>query len=337
LTSGHWVHYKDDMFTLNVDNTEFALKPMNCPGHCLMFAHQVRSYKELPLRFADFGALHRNELAGALSGLTRVRRFQQDDAHIFCRKDQIRTEINGCLNFLKHVYGTFGFEFFLNLSTRPEKYLGEIEVWEAAETALAEELDSWAGQGKWKLKKGDGAFYGPKIDIQIFDVYKREHQCATIQLDFQLPKRFNLHYVKESGGSDGVDSEPVIIHRAILGSLERFMAILIESTNGKWPFWLNPHPVMIVPVGPPLYAYGEKVKKEIFDAGFDVELDDGDHSFGKKIAEARNKGCNFILVIGREEEEKGAVNVRSREDNNQVLMSIADFIASCKKVVAEHK
>jgi threonyl-tRNA synthetase len=323
------------MFTLNVDQTQFGLKPMNCPGHCLMFGHTVRSHKDLPIRYADFGVLHRNEMAGALSGLTRVRRFCQDDAHIFCRKDQIKQEMAGALSFLKHVYGTFGFEFILNLSTRPEKFLGEIAVWEDAEKALAEALDDWAGKDKWNLKKGDGAFYGPKIDIQIFDVYKREHQCATIQLDFQLPKRFNLHFVKDDGSAEGDDSQPVIIHRAILGSLERFMAILIESTNGKWPLWLNPHPIMIVPIGPKFYEYGEKVRHQIFASGLDVELDDGEHSFGKKIAEARNMGVNYILVVGEEEEKQASVNVRSRDCSDQVLKSVVEFIGICKEGINE--
>lgn len=205
-TSGHWQNYKDNMFVFNCDNTDFSLKPMNCPGHCLMFAHRHRSYRELPLRFADFGVLHRNELAGALTGLTRVRRFQQDDAHIFATTDMIESEIKSCLEFMQHVYGIFGFDFKLALSTRPEKFLGEIAVWDKAENALRQVLDAFGEYwlvmrllanflctGKpWTLNPGDGAFYGPKIDIQIMDALKRHHQCATIQLDFQLPIRFNL-------------------------------------------------------------------------------------------------------------------------------------------------
>jgi len=336
-TSGHWELYKEDMFTLQVEEKVFALKPMNCPGHCLMFGHKSRSHKDLPIRFADFGVLHRNELTGALSGLTRVRRFCQDDAHIFCRKDQIQSEMRGAFDFLKFVYGTFGFTFILNLSTRPKEFLGEIAVWDKAEKALAEELDIFAGPGNWKLKPGDGAFYGPKVDIQIFDVYKREHQCATIQLDFQLPIRFKLSFVGDDGKSDGEDHQPVIIHRAILGSIERFMAILVENTNGKWPFWLSPVPIVVVPVGPKYYDYGAKVRKQIFDAGIDVELDDGSHQFSRKIAEARNQGANFILVCGEKEENEGTVTVRARDVEAQVPKDLGEFIAECLQLIKEYK
>jgi len=200
---------------------------MNCPGHCLMFKFRARSYKELPIRFADFGVLHRNELSGALTGLTRVRRFVQDDAHIFCRPDQIADEISNCFDFLKYVYGIFGFQFTLELSTRPEKkFIGDLETWNAAENTLREQLDKFAGKDGWKLNPGDGAFYGPKIDIHVFDALKREHQCATIQLDFNLPKRFDLTFATD----EGKEIRPVIIHRAIFGSIERFTAILTENT-----------------------------------------------------------------------------------------------------------
>lgn len=226
--SGHWEHFAENIFSFKTRNKdEFALKPMNCPGHCLMFAHQQRSYRELPLRFADFGVLHRDEPEGSLTGLTRVRRFQQDDAHIFCKSDQIQAEIDSCLEFLAYVYGTFGFEFSLVLSTRPDSYLGALDVWDRAESALESSLNKF---GKpWKLNKGDGAFYGPKIDITITDAMKREHQCGTIQLDFQLPQRFELTYNSENDNK----ATPVMIHRAIFGSLERFIAILIEHFGGE--------------------------------------------------------------------------------------------------------
>ncbi|XP_012588212.1 PREDICTED: probable threonine--tRNA ligase 2, cytoplasmic isoform X2 [Condylura cristata] len=226
--SGHWEHYSENMFSFDVEKDTFALKPMNCPGHCLMFAHRPRSWREMPIRFADFGVLHRNELSGTLSGLTRVRRFQQDDAHIFCTVEQIEEEMKGCLQFLQSVYSTFGFSFQLNLSTRPEHFLGEVEIWDEAEKQLQNSLMEF---GKpWKMNPGDGAFYGPKIDIKIKDAIGRDHQCATIQLDFQLPIRFNLTYVSK----DGEDKKrPVIIHRAILGSVERMMAILSENYGGK--------------------------------------------------------------------------------------------------------
>lgn len=249
------------------------MKPMNCPGHCLIFDHRVRSWRELPLRLADFGVLHRNELSGALTGLTRVRRFQQDDAHIFCSMGQIKSEINGALAFLRDVYKVclnylfdvyqvnhylvniqvFGFTFQLRLSTRPEKYLGEIETWNYAEKELAESLNEFGE--KWQENPGDGAFYGPKIDITIMDALRRPHQCATIQLDFQLPIRFNLSFINESGEKE----KPVIIHRAILGSVERMIAILTESYAGKWPFWLSPRQCVVVPVGPMFDSYAQQV------------------------------------------------------------------------------
>lgn len=255
-----------------------------------MFDNRTRSWRELPLRFADFGVLHRNELSGALTGLTRVRRFQQDDAHIFCTVEQIKEEMIGCLDFLKAVYEVFGFSFNLVLSTRPEKYLGDIEVWNQAEKALAESLDNF-GQ-PWKLNPGDGAFYGPKIDITILDALKRAHQCATIQLDFQLPIRFNLSYVTESGDK----KRPVIIHRAILGSVERMIAILTESYAGKWPFWLSPRQAMVIPIGPAFDEYAHEVKGKIYDAGFmcEVDTDPGD-TMNKKVRNAQLAQFNFIL------------------------------------------
>jgi threonyl-tRNA synthetase len=242
------------MFTFDVEKDKWALKPMNCPGHCLIFKHRERSYRELPIHMADFGVLHRNEASGALTGLTRVRRFQQDDTHIFCTQDQITQEIAGLFDFLRAVYGKFGFTFKLKLSTRPEGFLGDIETWNRAEAKLTEALDQFTaeGGGEWELNPGDGAFYGPKIDITISDALKREFQCATIQLDFQLPERFNLKYRGPEGGDDL--ARPVMIHRAILGSLERFIAIVTEHFGGKWPFWLSPRQVMVVPVAAPFVS-----------------------------------------------------------------------------------
>jgi threonyl-tRNA synthetase len=243
--SGHWQNYKDDMFVLTVDKEQFGLKPMNCPGHCLMFGQSARSYREFPIRYADFGVLHRNEASGALTGLTRVRRFQQDDAHLFCREDQIKQEIMASFDFLSKVYETFGFQFKLALSTRnPAKFLGSIETWNAAEAALEEALDERIGKGNWVMNPEDGAFYGPKIDITISDALKREHQCATIQLDYQLPERFDLQYqtadmTAQNYSANGEPlklghARPVMIHRAILGSVERMIAILTEHFAGKW-------------------------------------------------------------------------------------------------------
>merc|ERR1711970_673882 len=281
-TSGHALHYKDDMFCFEVEGQEFGMKPMNCPGHCLMFKHDVRSWRDLPMRYADFGVLHRNELSGALTGLTRVRRFQQDDGHIFCRDDQIEEEVKGALDFLKHVYSVFGFTYQLRLSTRPEKFLGEIEVWDKAEKDLSDSLDA-AGL-PWKLNPGDGAFYGPKIDITLQDALKRQHQCATIQLDFQLPMRFNLGYVDEKGEKQ----HPVMIHRAILGSVERMIAVLTENFGGKWPFWLSPRQAMVVPVGVPFNKYAKEVADMMRTGGFCVEADvDNGNTMNKKVRNAQ--------------------------------------------------
>uniref|UniRef100_H3BH99 threonine--tRNA ligase n=2 Tax=Latimeria chalumnae TaxID=7897 RepID=H3BH99_LATCH len=309
-TSGHWQHYSENMFSFEVEQEIFALKPMNCPGHCLMYDHRPRSWRELPIRFADFGVLHRNELSGALTGLTRVRRFQQDDAHIFCTMEQIEEEMKGCLDFLRTVYSVFGFSFQLHLSTRPEKFLGDVMIWDQAEKQLENSLNEFGEP--WKLNSGDGAFYGPKIDIKIKDAIGRYHQCATIQLDFQLPIRFNLTYV----GKDGEDkNRPVIIHRAILGSVERMIAILTENYGGKWPLWLSPCQVMVVPVGPSCDEYAQQVGNQFFDAGFlaDVDLDPG-CTLNKKIRNAQLAQYNFILVVGEKEKAINAVNVRTRDN-----------------------
>uniref|UniRef100_A0A8B9VNK0 threonine--tRNA ligase n=1 Tax=Anas zonorhyncha TaxID=75864 RepID=A0A8B9VNK0_9AVES len=324
--SGHWQHYSENMFSFEIEKETFALKPMNCPGHCLMFAHRPRSWREMPLRLADFGVLHRNELSGTLSGLTRVRRFQQDDAHIFCTIEQIEEEIKGCLDFLKSVYAVFGFTFQLHLSTRPEKYLGDLEIWDHAEKQLQNSLNNFAAP--WSLNPGDGAFYGPKIDIKIKDAIGRYHQCATIQLDFQLPIRFNLTYKR-----------PVIIHRAILGSVERMIAILAENYGGKWPFWLSPRQVMVVPVGPTSEEYAQQVRvcSEFFEAGFmsDVDLDQS-CTLNKKIRNAQLAQYNFILVVGEKEKANNAVNVRTRDNKVHGEISVSSAIEKLKKFKNSH-
>ncbi|NXY89660.1 SYTC protein, partial [Alcedo cyanopectus] len=322
MTSGHWQHYSDNMFSFEVEKEIFALKPMNCPGHCLMFDHRPRSWRELPLRLADFGVLHRNELSGALTGLTRVRRFQQDDAHIFCAMEQIEEEIKSCLQFLRTVYDVFGFSFKLNLSTRPEKYLGDIEVWNQAEKQLENSLNAFGE--KWELNPGDGAFYGPKIDIQIKDAIGRYHQCATIQLDFQLPVRFNLTFVSHDGNDK---TRPVIIHRAILGSVERIIAILTENYGGKWPLWLSPQQVMVVPVGPTCDEYAQKVRQHFHAAGLmaDVDVDPG-CTLNKKIRNAQLAQYNFILVVGEKEKASGTVNIRTRDNKVHGERTIDDTV-----------
>uniref|UniRef100_A0A6Q2XDU8 threonine--tRNA ligase n=1 Tax=Esox lucius TaxID=8010 RepID=A0A6Q2XDU8_ESOLU len=321
-TSGHWQHYSDNMFSFEVEKEVFALKPMNCPGHCLMFDHRPRSWRELPLRMADFGVLHRNELSGALTGLTRVRRFQQDDAHIFCTMDQIEDEIKGCLDFLRTVYDCFGFSFKLNLSTRPEKFLGEPAVWDQAEKQLENSLNEFGE--KWVLNPGDGAFYGPKIDIQIKDAIGRYHQCATIQLDFQLPIRFNLSFKR-----------PVIIHRAILGSVERMIAILTENYGGKWPLWLSPSQVMVVPVGPTLDEYAQKIRDDFHRGGLMTDVDcDAGCTLNKKIRNAQLAQYNFILVVGEKEKASETVNVRTRDNKVHGERSVKDCMERLQQLKA---
>ncbi|CAL9735774.1 hypothetical protein MOSE0_I04104 [Monosporozyma servazzii] len=310
-TSGHWANYKENMFSFEVEKETYGLKPMNCPGHCLIFKNRERSYRELPWRVADFGVLHRNELSGALSGLTRVRRFQQDDAHIFCTEDQIGDEIENIFNFLQYVYGVFGFEFKMELSTRPEKFVGEIETWNGAEAKLQAALEKWGGN--WELNEGDGAFYGPKIDITISDAMNRWFQCATIQLDFQLPNRFELEYkAKDNEGADNYE-RPVMIHRAILGSVERMTAILTEHFAGKWPFWLSPRQVLVVPVGVKYQDYAQKVRDQLWDAGFYADVDLTGNTLQKKVRNGQMMKYNFIFIVGEQEMNENSVNIRNRD------------------------
>uniref|UniRef100_A0A665UEX4 threonine--tRNA ligase n=1 Tax=Echeneis naucrates TaxID=173247 RepID=A0A665UEX4_ECHNA len=324
--SGHWEHYSDNMFTVTLEGSQtYALKPMNCPAHCLMFEQRVRSWRELPLRWADFGALHRNELSGALGGLTRVRRFCQDDAHIFCTPDQ--QEIVACLDFVRSVYRVFGFSFHCLLSTRPTPCLGEPEQWDNAEQQLERSLKHFGE--RWELNPGDGAFYGPKIDIQIKDAIGRQHQCATIQLDFQLPIRFHLQYV----GKDGQLHRPVMIHRAVLGSLERMIAILAENFGGKWPLWLSPAQVMVIPVGGNSESYAKQVVQQFREAGFLADLnDDQGATLNKKIRSAQLAQFNYIFVVGDKERESGTVNVRSRRGKQLGRRPIEEVLTSLKQL-----
>lgn len=308
-TSGHWGNYKENMFTFDVEKETYGLKPMNCPGHCLMFKSRERSYRELPWRVADFGVIHRNEFSGALSGLTRVRRFQQDDAHIFCTQDQIESEIIGIFDFLKHIYGIFGFDFKMELSTRPEKYVGDLETWNNAESKLERALNN-SGYS-WELNPGDGAFYGPKIDIMISDALRRWHQCATIQLDFQLPNRFELDYRAKDETSDLV--RPVMIHRAILGSVERMSAILTEHFAGKWPFWISPRQVLVVPVGVKYFDYAQEVQKKLANAGFYADVDLSGNTLQKKVRTGQLQKYNFIFIVGEQEQTDNSVNIRNRD------------------------
>mmetsp|Transcript_109282 Transcript_109282/g.304635 ORF Transcript_109282/g.304635 Transcript_109282/m.304635 type:complete len:878 (+) Transcript_109282:65-2698(+) len=355
--SGHYQNYKDDMYSLDIEKTEWMLKPMNCPGHFLMFDSKIRSYKELPIRYADFGVLHRNEDSGALSGLTRVRRFQQDDAHIFARPDQIKSEVASALDFLNYIYGIFGFSATFALSTRPKKALGSKEIWDNAEAQLKAALDE---SGKeWTLNPGDGAFYGPKIDIRLMDAMKRRFQCGTIQLDFNNPVRFNLQYRKEGAEEEAPAEEedktefvgaveknaqgeviwregrlragferPVIIHRAILGSIERMSAILIEHYAGKWPLWLSPRQVMVVSVGEKFNAYADWVVRQLTLHGFWAESETSGKTLNKKVRESQLAQWNFICVVGEVEMKELSVNVRERDvDKPLGSFSMPAFIA----------
>lgn len=431
-TSGHAKNYRENMFTFEVEHRDFGLKPMNCPGHCLIYGARTRSYRELPLRMAEFGILHRNELSGTLKGLTRVRKFVQDDAHIFCTHEQVAhtphvlvddgpvrsfrefdvlsfcpalsswplnlaggvslffsfplcvkvgAEMVSYLEFMSFVYGIFGFSFKLELSTRPEKYMGEIEQWDLAEKELAAALKTftvsptpipppplsplstsslreelplsrampcinaciylsfpearvWFGlmQGKecgdgWELNPGDGAFYGPKIDIKVFDALNRAHQCATVQLDFQLPSAnvFDLSYRAGAPESAAPLQRPVIIHRAIYGSIERFFAIITEHYAGKWPLWLSPRQVVVVPVSEKYLNYAHKVESTLMQGKFYVDVDASDHKLAKKVREAQLAQYNFILVVGEKEEADGTVNVRTRENTVQGEKTVEAF------------
>ncbi|KAG5520969.1 hypothetical protein RHGRI_033505 [Rhododendron griersonianum] len=339
-TSGHAANYRENMFLLEIEKQEFGLKPMNCPGHCKMFDHRVRSYRELPLRLADFGALHRNEASGALSGLTRVRRFQQVALFLLVLfvvafhitrfvHFQVKDEVKSALEFISHVYEIFGFTFDLKLSTRPEKYLGDLATWDKAEAALTEALNE---SGKpWEINEADGAFYGPKIDISVSDALNRKFQCATLQLDFQLPSRFNLSYSAED---EAKKERPVMIHRAILGSVERMFAILLEHYKGKWPLWLSPRQAIVCPVSEKSEAYALKVKDQIHQARFYVDVDTSDRTIQKKVREAQLAQYNYILVVGEAEAATGEVSVRVRDKADSSVMMVEEVLNFFREEVA---
>lgn len=306
--SGHWDHYQENIIKFKLRDRDYGLKPMNCPSHCLMFKHHRSvTSDQLPFKWADFGALHRNELSGALLGLTRVRRFQQDDAHIFCTPDQVETEVEGCLQFAQDVYGRFDFNFELKLSSRPENYLGDSSLWDKAEESLRMALDK--SQSDWEEQKHEGAFYGPKIDLVVKDCRQRSHQCATIQLDFQLPEKFDLLY-KDTTREPKTMRRPVIIHRAILGSIERFMAMIAENCAGRWPFWLSPLQAIVIPVHPSLSGYAKRVRDEFHTAGYWVDCDLSNETLNAKVREASTMPYNLILIVGEKEMNTNSVTSR---------------------------
>lgn len=398
--SGHWQHYHEDMFTFDVEKDQWALKPMNCPGHCLLFGHRERSYRELPMRIADFGVLHRNEASGALSGLTRVRRFQQDDTHIFCMESQVEQEVKALFDFMTAVYGLFGFKFRMKLSTMPENHLGDEATWQRAEKQLANALDEFKAQTgtPWELNPGDGAFYGPKIDVTISDALRREFQCATIQLDFQLPQQFNLEYrtteaavgaakpevngentaaaparaqateetlpIRPAPTAEAGDvsaaaatpaepeknyrreltpgcARPVMIHRAIYGSFERFIGILTEHFGGKWPFWLSPRQILIVPVMSSAHDYVLELQQLFRDQKMHVDVDLSGNTMQKKIRTGQLAQYNFIFVVGAQEKESRTVNIRNRDDpatqKMGELVPLDRAMEGLKRLVAERR
>ncbi|MCI5899062.1 MAG: threonine--tRNA ligase [Lachnospiraceae bacterium] len=319
-TSGHWDHYKDNMYTTVIDETDFAVKPMNCPGGILVYQSEPRSYRDLPLRMGELGLVHRHEKSGQLHGLMRVRCFTQDDAHIFMTPEQIRSEIKGVAGLIDEVYQLFGFKYHVELSTRPEDSMGSDEDWEMATDALRGALDDLGLN--YVVNEGDGAFYGPKIDFHLEDSIGRTWQCGTIQLDFQLPLRFNCEYI----GADGEKHRPIMIHRVAFGSIERFIGILIEHFAGAFPTWLAPVQVKVLPISDKYMEYGEKVRAALEEAGIRTEIDTRAEKIGYKIREARLQKIPYMLVVGAKEEEEGTVSVRSRFQGDEGAKTLDAFI-----------
>lgn len=331
IRSGHWDHYKENMYTSMIDDKEFALKPMNCPGGMLVYKSEGHSYRDLPLRVGELGRVHRHELSGALHGLMRVRAFTQDDAHIFMLPEQIKSEILGVIKLIDEVYGTLGFKYNIELSTRPEDSMGSDEEWTMAESSLKEALDE--GGLDYKINEGDGAFYGPKIDFHIEDSLGRSWQCGTIQLDFQLPQRFELEYI----GSDGEKHRPIVIHRVIFGSIERFIGILIEHFAGKFPVWLAPVQVKVLPISDNFVEYGSEVIGKLREAGIRCEIDNRSEKIGYKIREARNERVPYMIIVGEQEKTHGNISLRRREGGDEGSTSLEEFIARVQKEEKEKK
>ena len=326
-TSGHWDHYKENMYTTVIDDQDFAIKPMNCPGGVLVYESEPRSYRDLPLRMGELGLVHRHEKSGQLHGLMRVRCFTQDDAHIFMTPDQIREEIKGVAKLIDEVYSLFGFKYHVELSTRPEDSMGSDEDWEMATDALRAALDDLGLD--YAVNEGDGAFYGPKIDFHLEDSLGRTWQCGTIQLDFQLPQRFNLEYI----AADGEKHRPIMIHRVVFGSIERFIGILIEHFAGAFPTWLAPVQVRVLPISDKYMEYGQKVLAELKEAGIRAEIDTKAEKIGYKIREARLQKIPYMLVVGAKEEEDGVVSVRSRFKGDEGQKGLDAFISDIKEEI----
>ena len=326
--SGHWDHYKDNMYTTVIDDEDYAVKPMNCPGGILVYASEPRSYRDLPIRMGEIGLVHRHEKSGQLHGLMRVRCFNQDDAHIFMMPEQIRDEIKGVAQLIDSVYKLFGFEYHVELSTRPEDSMGSDEDWEMATSALQGALDDLGLN--YVVNEGDGAFYGPKIDFHLVDCIGRTWQCGTIQLDFQMPQRFNLEYI----GADGEKHRPIMIHRVAFGSVERFIGILIEHFAGAFPTWLAPVQVKVLPISEKYEEYAKSVKAQLDEAGIRAEIDLRSEKIGYKIREAQTQKIPYMLVVGQKEEAVGTVSVRSRFKGDEGSRELSSFISDVKEEIA---
>ncbi len=325
LQSGHWDHYKNNMYFTKIDDFDYAVKPMNCPGNILIYKTNKHSYRDLPIRAGEFGLVHRHELSGTLSGLFRVRAFTQDDAHVFCTKEQLNSEIKNLLGFMDEVYKKFGFEYSMELSTKPENAMGSAEQWDIAEVTLKTALEEFGS--KYKVNEGDGAFYGPKIDFHLKNAMGASWQCGTIQLDFQMPEKFDLTYM----ANDNTEKRPIMLHRAVLGSVERFLGILIEHFAGRFPLWLNPRQIIVVPVAETFNEYAEKIAKELKEAGLRVSADLRETTLNKKIRDAEVLYYNYILVVGEKEVKEKSVNARIRDSKVQKTVSLKDFIPVVQK------
>ena len=329
--SGHWDHYKDNMYTTLIDGEDFSIKPMNCPGGMLVYKTQPHSYRDLPLRMGELGLVHRHELSGALHGLMRVRCFTQDDAHIFMTPEQVKDEIKGVVKLIDEVYSLFGFEYHIELSTMPEDHIGELEDWETATDALREAIEELGRT--YEINEGDGAFYGPKLDFHLVDAIGRTWQCGTIQLDMQMPERFELEYT----GADGQKHRPVMIHRVVFGSIERFIGILIEHFAGAFPVWLAPVQAKVIPISEAHHAYAKQVEQELRDAGLRVEGDYRAEKMGYKIREAQLEKIPYMLVVGAQEMENGTVSVRARKEEKGGTKTVEEFKAQVLAEVASRE
>ncbi|MFC7784187.1 MULTISPECIES: threonine--tRNA ligase [unclassified Rossellomorea] len=325
--SGHWDHYHENMYFSEVDDQKYAIKPMSCPGAVLIYKSKRRSYRELPLRYAELGLVHRHELSGSLSGLLRVRSFTQDDAHLFVREDQIRSELHKVLDLIDLFYSKFGFDYKVELSTRPEDFMGSVELWDQAEGDLEAVLKERGVN--YQINKGDGAFYGPKIDFHILDVLGRSWQCGTVQLDFQMPEKFECEYIGEDNGA----VRPIMIHRAIYGSIERFMAIIIEHFGGDFPLWLAPHQVKILPISDAHLQYAQSVKSQLEREGFRVEIDDRVEKVGMKIREAEMQKVPYMMIIGDKEVESDTISLRKRKEGNVGVLELNEVMVKLQEEV----